>query len=133
MTESASGKCLCGNVRFEFGLPTLWCAHCHCTLCRRAHGAGFVTWVGVDAGRFNLTTGTDSLVRYASSHGANRSFCANCGSTLLFESERWPGEVHVVLANIDTPIDREPAKHAFADDHAPWIPLFDLDFERPAS
>lgn len=132
MTDSASGKCLCGNVRFEFALPTLWCAHCHCSLCRRAHGAGFVTWVGVDAEHFRVTTGADGLVRYASSHGAYRSFCGNCGSTLLFESERWPGEVHVALANIDSAIDRAPAKHAHAEDHALWIPLFDLDPGRGA-
>lgn len=131
MTDTATGKCLCGNIRFEIGLPSLWCAHCHCTLCRRAHGAGFVTWVGVAADRFRITAGEDGLDRYASSPGATRSFCGNCGSTLLFESGRWPDEVHVVLANIDTPIDRRPASHAYAEDHAEWIPLFDLDVEAP--
>lgn len=130
MTDIASGKCLCGTLRFEIALPSLWCAHCHCTLCRRAHGAGFVTWLGVAADKFRVTAGEDGLIGFASSPGATRSFCGNCGSTLLFESSRWPGEVHVVVANIDTPIDRMPTKHANAADHAEWIPLFDLDFER---
>lgn len=105
----------------------MWCAHCHCTLCRRAHGAGFVTWVGVAARQFSIEAGADDLVAYESTPGARRSFCRRCGSTLLFESTRWPNEVHVVLANIDTAIDRSPASHAYPDDHADWIPLFELD------
>ena len=127
MSEKASGRCLCGTVRFELELPTLWCAHCHCSLCRRAHGAGFVTWVGMDAARFRVTHGEEHLQRYRSSNEAVRSFCSACGSTLLFESQRWPGEVHIVLSNIDTPIDREPARHAFVDDRAEWVPIWAIE------
>ncbi len=38
------GGCLCGVVRYRIALPPLWVAHCHCSICRRAQGAGFVTW-----------------------------------------------------------------------------------------
>lgn len=95
-------------------------------MCRRAHGAGFVTWVGVYSDRFKFRSGEAELQSYRSSDEAVRSFCSACGSTLLFESQKWPGEVHVVLANIDTPIDREPATHAFAEDHVSWVPLWEL-------
>ncbi len=37
------GSCLCGELRFEYDEPSLWCAHCHCTLSQRAHGAPVVT------------------------------------------------------------------------------------------
>ena len=126
MAEKAQASCLCGGVRLEFDLPTLWCAHCHCSMCRRAHGAGFVTWVGVRATHFRIMSGDDSLLRYRSSAEAVRSFCSQCGSTLLFESQKWPGEVHVVLANVETPIDREPDSHAYTEDHASWVPLWDI-------
>jgi hypothetical protein len=89
-------------------------------MCRRAHGAAFVTWVGVAADRFEITSGVDDLQRYASSEAATRRFCRTCGSTLTFESTRWPGEVHVVLANLDADIDREPAAHVYWADHVPW-------------
>ena len=42
--SDASGKCLCGAVRFRMRFPSKWVAHCHCTMCRRAHGAAFVTF-----------------------------------------------------------------------------------------
>ena len=114
------GGCLCGAVRLRVGLPTLWAAHCHCSMCRRAHGAAFVTWVGIAADRFEFTSGAQHLVRYRSSAEATRSFCGTCGSSLTFESTRWPGEVHVVLANLDAAIDREPDAHVYWADRVPW-------------
>ena len=125
MSQKAKGSCLCGAVGFEVTLPTKWCAHCHCSMCRRAHGAGFVTWVGVRAGQFRITAGESQIHRYRSSNEAVRSFCSSCGSTLLFESQRWPGEVHIVLANFTTPIDRDPEGHAYADDRVSWIPSWE--------
>ena len=38
---------ICGTVEFSVALPTLFCGHCHCTMCQRNHGAAYVTWFGV--------------------------------------------------------------------------------------
>lgn len=111
---------MCGAVKLAFRPPAKWCANCHCSMCRRAHTAAFVAWVGVDRESFELTAGEDSLARYASSPDAHRSFCRECGSTLLFESERWAGEVHIARACFDDDADLEPAAHAFYDDRARW-------------
>ena len=46
--DTTRGACLCGDLAFEATLPSKWVAHCHCTLCQRAHGAPVVTWVGFD-------------------------------------------------------------------------------------
>lgn len=123
--QEVTGQCLCGAVRFVITLPTKWCAHCHCSMCRRAHGAAFVTFCGVQAGQLRLVAGEDALVRYASSSAARRSFCGKCGSTLFFEGERWPDEVHVVRANIDGEIDRAPQVHCYFDRHVDWVELAD--------
>ncbi len=114
------GSCLCGAVEFCYTAPSLWCAHCHCSLCRRAHGAGFVTWVGVDQDRFTLNRDSD-LSWYSSSEDSERGFCRTCGSSLFFRSERWPQQVHIALGNIHSPIDIEPAKHGCWDDHVSWL------------
>ena len=65
-SETVRGACLCGAVRFEIRLPALFCAHCHCSICRRAHGAGYVTWVGALTDSFTLIAGENHLVRYRS-------------------------------------------------------------------
>ena len=119
-TQDASGSCLCGAVRFQARLPSKWVAHCHCSLCRRAHGAAFVTWAGFRAEHARILDDQALLHWYASTPGAQRGFCTHCGSTLFFRSTRWPDELHVVLANIDTPLDRAPQAHVFWESHVPW-------------
>lgn len=119
------GGCLCGTVRFEVTPPTKWCAHCHCTMCRCAHGAGMVTWFGAHAASFRLVAGAAQLMWYRSSAAARRGFCGRCGSPMFFESERWPGEVHIARASVAGPIDREPAAHVHFDVRVGWLSLHD--------
>lgn len=119
--EVRGGGCLCGAVRFEVTLPSKWCAHCHCGMCRRAHGAAWVTWFGMARDRFRITAGEDALVVYASSDAGRRSFCKHCGSSMLFEeTARWPDEVHVALACLDGDLDRPPVANVYWDVRAPW-------------
>ncbi len=126
MTEqTASGACLCGAVAFEITLPSLWCAHCHCSQCQRYHGAPVVTWVGVSADQFKFTLGEHKLRWFASSAPAQRGFCGDCGSSFLFRSEKWPQEIHITLPNLRDPIDREPEGHAYYDSHVSWLKLDD--------
>ena len=120
--RNVEGGCFCSAVRFSIDLPSKWCAHCHCTMCRRTHGAGYVTWVGLDSRHFHLLQ-EDQLQWYESSPGARRGFCRTCGSSLFFESTRWSGETHVALACLDEAIDRAPQAHAFHDEHVDWMPL----------
>ena len=120
-TDIYAGSCLCGKVCFQVTAPSLWSSHCHCTLCQRAHGAAFVTWVGAASERFALTAGEDDLRWYESTPGAQRGFCRQCGSTLFFQSERWPGEMHIVRSNFDGEIDIEPQVHASWETHAGWL------------
>ena len=127
MTASSkvSGSCFCGAVRFHIELPSKWCAHCHCSMCRKVHGAGYVTWVGFESSHFQLGQGERELTWFDSSAGASRGFCSTCSSSMFFKSERWAGELHVALACLDDPIDRQPEAHAFHDTHVDWMPLDD--------
>ena len=121
--NQAQGACLCGALRFELALPSKWVAHCHCSMCRRAHGAAFVTWVGMEETRCRIDDPDGRLRWYDSSPGAQRGFCSNCGSSLFFRSQRWPGELHIVLANLLDPVDRAPQAHVFWDSHVDWVTL----------
>lgn len=120
-----SATCLCGAVRFNAELPSKWVAHCHCSYCRRAHGAPFVTWVGFAAEQFSLDEGSEQPRWYESSPGARRASCPTCGTPMFFESTRWPGEVHIARALIDGPLDKEPAAHVFYEAHVPWLDIGD--------
>ena len=123
VANRVTGGCFCGAVRFAIDLPSKWCAHCHCSMCRRIHGAGYVTWVGVASEQFHLLGDSSTLQWFESSPGARRAFCTICGSSMLFESARWSGETHVAMACLDQAIDRKPQANAFHSAHVDWMPL----------
>lgn len=121
--ETAGGSCLCGAVGFTIELPTRACVHCHCTMCRRNHGAGYVTWVVADASGFEVTRGKGRLTTYASSSHGTRSFCSVCGSSLFCTNDAHPEIVDIVLANFDGDLDRPPQGHYYLDDRIDWLPI----------
>ena len=123
--SSVSGGCLCGAVRFRVQLPSLFCGHCHCSMCRRNHGAAFVTWFAVPSTQLEVTAGSEELRRYSSSTHGSRSFCGRCGSSLFCESEKHPDQVDIPLANVDGGIDRAPQFHFYFDSRAPWAEVND--------
>ncbi len=94
-------------------------------MCRRTHGAAFVTWFAVPRSRFRLESGEADLVRFRSSDHGTRSFCGRCGSSLFCESTRHADRIDVVLANMEGPIDRAPQVHVYFDDRAAWTAVGD--------
>ncbi len=124
-SRSFPGECLCERVRFEVAAPTRWCLHCHCTLCRKAHGAPFVTWLGVAKSQLRVIEGEDAIRWRDSSDHGRRAFCSACGSQLFFESTKWPDQIDVVRALIDGPIDREPSAHIYVSTRVHWVSIDD--------
>ena len=123
--QEVRGGCLCGAIRFTVAMPTLFCGHCHCSMCRRNHGAAYVTWLAVPRGQVSTDSGTDELTRYQSSEHGSRSFCRRCGSSLFCVSTRHPDIIDIPLANMDGPIDRVPESHVYFDDRASWTIVAD--------
>ncbi len=114
------GACLCEEVRFTVELPSLFCAHCHCTMCQRNHGAAFVTWIGVAKDKLTVDSGEAALVRYDSSEHGSRTFCGRCGTSLFCENREHPERVDIPLANMQGPIDQEPRLHVYFSDRTLW-------------
>ena len=117
------GSCFCGAVKFEIELPTLFCGHCHCSMCRRPHGASFVTWTAVPPERFRFTSGDQNITRFQSSENGTRSFCKICGSQMFCQTE--PEVIDVALAALHGKIDREPEEHYYFDSRADWTVVND--------
>ena len=121
MAAELTGRCLCGAIRYRAAGAPLWASHCHCESCRRATGAPLTTYAGFAAEAFAWTAGEP--VRYASSAGVVRTFCRRCGTSLTYQGERWPGEVHVLAATLDWPETVMPQGEAFPEERLPWLHL----------
>jgi hypothetical protein len=50
--STVRGSCLCGGVRFEITGPLSNPMNCHCSQCRKQHGAPFRSRVGVQIENF---------------------------------------------------------------------------------
>lgn len=119
------GSCLCKAVQYEIKTPIKFIAHDHCTICRRASGAAFVTWGGVKAEQFKLTQGKENLTSFKYSATSERQFCKICGSQLFFTAKRWEGEVHFTRATIHQDMSEKPKAHVFYSDRASWLNMSD--------
>lgn len=126
MTDLYRGSCLCGVVRFEVDefLPQV--AHCHCSMCRKFHGASYATIASVSRSKFRWVEGENALKGYTAENGTTRTFCSHCGSSLTFSSPRASEEVvEIALGTVDGDVAVEPDAHIFVDSGANWTVLND--------
>ena len=119
------GSCLCGDVRFEIAGALTGASNCHCSMCRKAHGAAFGTYALVKATDFRIVSGADRITRYRSSPGVVRTFCARCGSTLQWLRESKPDIVDIALGVIDGDPGVRPSMHIYVGSKAPWFQITD--------
>lgn len=126
MTDRLRGRCLCGRVRFEIEPPTAFHSHCHCTSCRLAHGAPYVSWTSVPRARFVLCDGAEVLRWYRSSPQIEWGFCGTCGSSMLYRAvaaghPESPSvdRIYVTVASLIDPMDRPPEAHVSFEERLP--------------
>lgn len=117
--QAHEGGCLCGSVRFVVAGPAKWTAYCHCRSCRRHTGAPVSAFAGFERGQVRFTA--QPMALFASSPGVKRGFCAQCGSTLSYQGERWPTELHLHVGAFDDPEAFPPAGHAFPEEKLAWL------------
>ena len=81
-------------------------------------------FAGFERAQVSLTKG--QLATFASSPGVKRGFCSTCGSTLTYEGDRWPTEIHFHVGAFDMPQDFPPTGHAFVEERLPWLHITEI-------
>ena len=118
-SETITGGCFCGSIRYSVEGPVPRIVNCHCTMCRRTSGAPFVTWLVVAEDRFSYTQGTPKKLQ-SSDHG-ERYFCASCGTPVVC-IVGGPGEhVDITLGSLDNPEAFEPNLEIYTDTRLAWV------------
>lgn len=126
MSDTRSGGCLCGRVRYTITGPVLESTHCHCSRCRRQHGAAFATYAAFDREHVDFA-GADALTRYASTDEVTRSFCTTCGASILWEHAGLPDVVWLALGTMDDANDITVDAHIWDASAVQWgTPASDL-------
>ena len=123
--DSLEGSCCCGRVGFRLQEPFGTFSHCHCTDCRKSHGAAFATYLGVGCARFSVVKGEEEVGSFTVANGTRRTFCRHCGSSLTATVTSEPDTIYVAAGTLDTPLHLKPAYHIFIRSKVPWLDLHD--------
>ena len=119
MTKRYTGSCLCGQVTFDTTGFSDQVAACHCTMCRKFHGAAFGTLVAVQGLRWN--SGENLLTDYRGANGTVRTFCSNCGSSLAFRvAGADKDRMEIAIACFDEELPVKVDVHIYTGYKAAW-------------
>jgi len=119
------GHCECKRVSYRADCDISDFSHCHCSQCRRLHGAAYATFAAVEAGTFQYLSGEKELKRYASSGDHERVFCGNCGSNILVRVDGYPDVLYLSMGAVDGNPSLPEAYHIFVGSKAPWHEITD--------
>ena len=87
------GGCLCGEVRFQaIGEPEV-AAVCHCRYCQLRTGSAFGISIYLKSENLKISSARLKSYTFTSESGKvlTYKFCDNCGTTLFWDVELFPG------------------------------------------
>jgi len=115
-----TGRCLCGACSFTATPEALQGAICHCVQCQKWSGGIFMS---VECGASTVFKEGAPVGTYASSEWAERLFCKDCGTTLVWQMKDGTHQGVAIAAFDDQDvfsvsreifIDCKPAAYAMA-------------------
>ena len=112
---NVTGGCLCGRVRFVASGEPYRVGLCHCTDCRKHHGAVFHASAIYPLNAVTVTGETH--------HFRERHFCPICGSSVYSRSG---DEIEVNLGSLDPPNQFVPTYELWTIRRESWLPDFHL-------
>lgn len=119
-----TGTCLCGTVRYEIDGPFTMMLNCHCSMCRKHHGAAFATSVAAPLDGFRWIAGQEAAREYVSSTQGRRYFCEHCGSVTPMLASSIQLAI-LPAGNLEGELDIRPTAHIFVGSKAPWYTITD--------
>ena len=117
-------RCLCGAIACSVTGELERMSHCHCSMCRKAHGAAFATYVATTGDRLHWLSGEGRATAYESSPGNFRTFCPTCGSVAP-TSGTGPERVFIPAGLLEEDPGARPEAHLFVASKAPWYEIAD--------
>ena len=119
-----TGACLCGKIHYSANADPIFMGVCHCKDCQRATGSAFSAVIAIPDASLKVEGKPKSVTAKARSGKSNhRSFCPDCGSTLMTRADAMPGVVMLATGPLDDATQFKPAMQIFCDSAQPWVQL----------
>lgn len=112
-------SCRCGAIQFEAEIIPDKIYNCHCSQCRKSHGATFATQTFAKGDTLKFHQGEDLISEYKEQRGI-RAFCSRCGSRLMNYAEDKRLYLSIAIASINSGLNQGPVAHAYVSAKAQW-------------
>ena len=99
-----TGRCYCGQVRYEAEGDPVFKGQCHCRECQYIAGGAENLFMLMPAAGFRYVEGTPKqFSRTDLEAPVTREFCPNCGTSLVTRIPRNPAVVVLKVGSLDDP------------------------------
>ena len=120
-----TGRCLCGEVRFEVNEAPVSASYCHCTRCQRRTGTAASAQARIVPGSHRITAGEELVRVYEPEDGFPKAFCSACGSALWSINPETQEVSGVRMSAFDQDPGVTPSYRQYVAYAAEWEPIPD--------
>ena len=131
--SSRIATCRCGQLRAECEGEPVRVSVCHCLDCQKRTGSAFAAQARWPDAQVTVTGKSSTWARRADSgHLATYRFCPDCGSTVAFVIEGWPGVTAIPLGAFADPSFPAPRFSVYEHRKHSWTIVLGDDVEHSA-
>lgn len=121
MSDSYSGGCACGAVRYNCSAEPMMPGHCQCINCRKFSGTGHGSLFAVPKPTLELS-GEMKFYTVTTDTGnqSSRGFCRECGSPVINRNTGFPEMEFIHAASLDDPERFQPSLVVYTSSGLSW-------------
>jgi hypothetical protein len=126
-----TATCRCGQLRAECTGEPVRVSVCHCLACQKRTGSVFAAQARWPDAQIKVS-GRSSIWERTADSGRKITyrFCPNCGSTVAYVIEGWPGVTAVPLGAFADPTFPAPRFSVYEHRRHRWVEVLGDDVER---
>jgi hypothetical protein len=123
MTTTRRAACSCGKLEIVCEGEPIRISVCHCLECQRRTGAVFSSQAWFDRQQIAAISGNPAEFTRRSDAGrwVRFRFCSNCGSTVYWEAEAFPGRIAIAVGSFADPGFPPPTVAGWEQTRHQWV------------
>ncbi len=125
MSQTHTGRCACGEVRFRLTSEPMFTHCCHCLDCQRQTGSAFALNAIIETDRIEILTGQPEAITVPTDSGYPHDIyrCPTCKTAVWSDYGRRGYAMFVRVGTLDDPTAITPDVHIYTRSKQPWVAL----------
>jgi hypothetical protein len=129
-----TASCRCGKLRAVCSGEPVRVSVCHCLECQKRTGSAFAVQARWPEDQVALSGAFRTWERIADSGGRARyRFCPDCGSTIAYTNDGWPGVIAIPVGAFADPDFPRPRFSVYEHRKHDWVAVLGGSVEQSAS